>query len=58
MKPTIHLSLPAHDEAVARVRPALGDEAFERAWEAGSAMTLDEAVAFALEQRSPVPDPK
>ena len=51
------LELAAHDEAVARVRLALGDDAFERAWERGSAMTLDEAVAFALEQRSPVPEP-
>ena len=51
------LELAAHDEAVARVRSALGDEAFERAWQLGSAMTLDEAVAFALEQRAPVPDP-
>lgn len=51
------LELAAHDEAVARVRLALGDEAFGRAWEVGSAMTLDEAVAFALDQRAPVPDP-
>jgi predicted ATPase/class 3 adenylate cyclase len=52
------LEAAAHDEAVARVRLALGDEAFERAWELGSAMTLDEAVAFALEQRAPLPDPR
>jgi non-specific serine/threonine protein kinase len=51
------LELAAHDEAVARVRLALGDEAFERAWQIGTPMTLDEAVAFALEQRSPVPEP-
>jgi hypothetical protein len=51
------LEVAAHDEAVARARSALGDEAFERAWERGAAMTLDEAVAFALEQRTPVPDP-
>src|SRR4029453_2932769 len=50
------LELAAHDQAVARVRSALGDEAFERAWEAGSSMTLDEAVAFALEQRAQGPD--
>jgi hypothetical protein len=50
------LELTAHEEAVTRVRSALGDEAFERAWEAGGAMTLDEAIAFALEQRAPVPD--
>ena len=52
------LELAAHDEAVAQVRSALGHEAFERAWQRGTAMTLDEAVAFALEQRSPVPDPR
>ncbi|HSC92679.1 MAG TPA: adenylate/guanylate cyclase domain-containing protein [Gaiellaceae bacterium] len=51
------LELAAHDEAVARVRSALGDEAFEREWRRGSAMTLDEAVAFALEQGEPVPAP-
>jgi predicted ATPase/class 3 adenylate cyclase len=51
------LEVAAHDEAVARARSALGDEAFERAWERGTAMTLDEAVAFAFEQRTPVSDP-
>jgi predicted ATPase/class 3 adenylate cyclase len=51
------LEVAAHDETVARVRSALGDEAFERAWEAGCAMTLEGAVAFALEQRVAVPDP-
>ena len=51
------LELAAHDEAVARARAALGEESFERAWELGSTMTLDEAVAFALEQASPVLDP-
>jgi non-specific serine/threonine protein kinase len=48
------LELAAHDEVVARVRAALGDEAFERAWELGRAMTLEQAVTFALEQRPPV----
>ena len=51
------LELAAHDEAAARVRAALGEEAFERAREFGSAMTLDEAVAFALAQGSSVRDP-
>ncbi len=51
------LELAAHDEAVGRVRHALGDEAFQLAWERGSAMTLEEAVAYALEQRSPLRDP-
>jgi predicted ATPase/class 3 adenylate cyclase len=51
------LELAAHDEALARVRVGLGDEAFERAWDLGTAMTLEEAVTFALEQRPPVPAP-
>jgi non-specific serine/threonine protein kinase len=51
------LELAAHEEAVARVRSALGDETFERAWQLGCAMTLDEVVAFALAQRVPAPDP-
>ena len=51
------LELAAHDEAVGRVRLALGDEAFQLAWERGTVMTLEEAVAFALEQRSPLRDP-
>jgi predicted ATPase len=37
-----------HDEAVGRVRSALGDEAFEEAWAVGSAMSLDEATEYAL----------
>jgi predicted ATPase/class 3 adenylate cyclase len=51
------LEVAAHDEVVARVQLALGNEAFDLAWELGSAMTLDEAVAFALERGAPVPDP-
>ena len=51
------LELASHDEAVGRVRLALGDEAFQLAWERGTEMTLEEAVAFALEQRSPLRDP-
>jgi hypothetical protein len=50
------LDVAARNESVAEVRVALGDEAFERAWERGSAMTLDEAVAFGLAQGSPVAD--
>lgn len=51
------LDLAAHVDAVARVRTALGDEDFERAWELGASMTLDEAISFALERRSPVRQP-
>jgi hypothetical protein len=44
---------PAHDAALAACRAALGDEAFEEAWEAGRALTLDEAVVLALRFSSP-----
>ncbi len=56
-RPTIHSSSPRTMRRSLACALALGDEAFERAWELGSAMTLDEAVAFALEQRSSARDP-
>jgi tetratricopeptide (TPR) repeat protein len=37
-----------YEGAMATARAALGDEAFEAAWNAGKHMTLDEAVAYAL----------
>jgi predicted ATPase/DNA-binding SARP family transcriptional activator len=37
-----------HDEAIAAVRAALGEEAFAKAWAEGQAMILEEAVAYAL----------
>jgi hypothetical protein len=39
------------DESVAAVRPALGDQAFATAWAEGRAMTLEQAVAYALEEQ-------
>jgi len=39
-----------HDQAVAATRAALGEEAFSAAWAEGQAMTLEEAVAYALEE--------
>jgi predicted ATPase/class 3 adenylate cyclase len=51
------LEAAARDESVGAVREALGDEAFERAWAKGLSMTLDEAVTFALEQRSAARQP-
>lgn len=36
-------------DSVAGVRAQLGDEAFEAAWNAGRQMTLDEAIAYALQ---------
>jgi predicted ATPase/DNA-binding CsgD family transcriptional regulator len=44
-----------HDRCLARTREALGDDAFRRAFEAGSAMRFDEAVALALGRRTPAP---
>jgi predicted ATPase/DNA-binding SARP family transcriptional activator len=35
-------------EAIAALRRALGEAAFSAAWEAGAALSLDEAVAYAL----------
>jgi predicted ATPase/class 3 adenylate cyclase len=38
-----------HDQAVSEIGAALGEDAFAAAWAEGEAMTLDEAIAFALE---------
>jgi predicted ATPase len=48
------LEVAAHDETLAGVRVALGDELFEAAWGRGALMTLDEAVAFAFARSSAV----
>ena len=37
-----------HDRALAACRAALGDAAFEAAWAAGQALTLEQAIAEAL----------
>jgi hypothetical protein len=37
----------------ARVRPALGEQRFAVAWAEGRAMTLEQAVAYGLEQQLP-----
>jgi len=42
-----------HDQAVASARAALGEEAFAKAWEEGSKLTLNEAVAYALKELDP-----
>ena len=39
---------PDPEPDVARLRAALGEEAFAEAWEQGRAMTLDEALDYAL----------
>jgi len=38
-----------HDDCVAKTRTALGDRAFPAAYEEGTRMTFDEAVAYALQ---------
>jgi hypothetical protein len=42
-----------HDRAAAAIRTALGAAAFAAAWAEGRAMSLDEAVADALESHAP-----
>ncbi|WP_345430323.1 ATP-binding protein [Actinoallomurus vinaceus] len=49
--------VPYHDECEARVRAALGDEAFGATVRRGASMPDDEALAYALEQPSPSSGP-
>jgi predicted ATPase/class 3 adenylate cyclase len=51
MPPVSSDGLRTFDESVATVRAALGDEAFAAAWAEGRAMTLEQAVAYALEEQ-------
>jgi serine/threonine-protein kinase PknK len=46
---------PAHEQRLAAVRAALGEEAFAAAWAAGAALPVAETVAAVL--ADPVPDP-
>jgi hypothetical protein len=46
---------PEHEAQVAQTRERLGESAFAAAWEAGSALTWEQAVAYALED-DPTPD--
>src|SRR5205085_6786125 len=53
----IGIPIPLNEEAdsrraVATIRVALGEYAFERAWGEGSAMTLDEVVRYALDEHA------
>ncbi len=41
------------DRGVAAARGAMGDEAFQAAWEQGRSMSLDQAVEEALAVRTP-----
>ncbi|MGZ8717449.1 MAG: ATP-binding protein, partial [Gaiellaceae bacterium] len=47
---TVELGQPDLEQIVHDLRSALGEEAFAEAWEQGRAMTLDEALDYALEQ--------
>lgn len=40
-----------YEQALASARAALGEEAFTAAWDAGQAMILEQAVAYALEEK-------
>jgi tetratricopeptide (TPR) repeat protein len=46
------------EQQVAAVRVALGEEAFAAAWAAGRAMSLEEALAFALKDNIPSEGPE
>ena len=48
--PVRYCSRADHDRAVAAARAALGEEAFAAAWAEGRAMTLEQAIAFALQE--------
>jgi hypothetical protein len=39
-----------HNECIAMVRAALGEEAFATAWAAGHAMTMEHAIEYALSE--------
>jgi hypothetical protein len=39
-----------HDRSISAARAALGEEAFAKAWAEGQAMTVGEAVAYALRE--------
>ena len=45
-----------YDDGVADLRRVMGDEAFEQAHARGLAMTLEQAIAFALEEDAGTPE--
>jgi predicted ATPase/DNA-binding CsgD family transcriptional regulator len=49
--PRSRLYQEGHDAAVAMLRASIGDAAFDQAWDEGAALTLDEAVNYALRGR-------
>ena len=53
--PLQHDQQADHEQALQAMRVAVGEEAFAAAWAEGRAMTLEEAVALALADRSRMP---
>jgi hypothetical protein len=45
------IDLTEYERNLSALRDALDEEAFTAAWERGQAMTLDEALAYASEER-------
>ena len=43
-----------HERSIEAARQALGDDAYDAAWNTGYAMDIDQAVAFALEDEGTV----
>jgi hypothetical protein len=48
---SVHLSV-AYERQVKPVRAILTAEAFDQAWDEGRAMSLDEAVRYALDEQA------
>jgi len=42
---------PGEDDELSDLRKSLGDEAFDLAWAEGRAMSLEQAVAYALDEQ-------
>jgi hypothetical protein len=53
--PLTPVDQPAHQGALDATREVLPEASFARAWDEGSAWTLEEAIAFALEGAAPSP---
>jgi non-specific serine/threonine protein kinase len=49
----LNIARAVHDETIAAARSGLGEDAYAAAWAEGRAMTLEQAVAYALEEPAP-----
>ena len=54
--PVPRAELAVHEEIKASARAALGDEGFARAWAAGRALSVDEAIAETPSERESAPE--